>query len=132
MVVDEIHLEGITVFGCAQGSSKVLALVQTVLPDVVILDLNVPGTAGLRTLARLKQAEPEIPVIVLSHYELPPLRQACLEGGAAYFFGKTASFDRVCETLKRMTQTEKRRGRPAAGRAGRTGTIAARRPAKSI
>jgi DNA-binding NarL/FixJ family response regulator len=105
------ELEGIIVFGCAQDSSKVLMLVQTVHPDVVILDLHVPGTIGLQTLISLKQAEPATTVIVLSHYELPPLRKACLDRGASYFFEKTAAFAGLKEMLTSLLESKQARCR---------------------
>jgi DNA-binding NarL/FixJ family response regulator len=97
-------LEGITIFGCAQEPAKVLALVEEVQPDVVILDLHAPGPAGLMTLRQLKHLQPAPVVIVLSHYELPPLREACLSAGADYFLEKTRSFERLREVLAGLVQ----------------------------
>jgi two-component system, NarL family, response regulator DevR len=93
------EMDCISVFGCVQESSKVLALVEAVQPDVVLLDLNAPGTGGLKMLVGVKQGCPQATVIVLSQYDLLPVRQACLNAGADYFFEKTAAFDRLREVL---------------------------------
>ena len=92
-------LDGIAIFGCAQEPAKVLALVETVHPDVVILDLQVPGPIGLKTLKKLKHLQPAPVVIVLSHYELSPLQEACQEAGADYFMEKTGAFARLREII---------------------------------
>lgn len=98
-------LEGIAVFGCAQEAAKVVALVETVHPDVVLLDLHAPITSDLQTLRQIKHLPGAPIVIVLSHYDLPPLRKACLNAGADYFLEKTAAFERLREVLVGLTPT---------------------------
>ena len=98
------EVEGLAIFGCAQEPAKVLALVEMVQPDVVILDLHVPGPTGLRTLKQLKLLQPAPTVVVLSHYELPPLRRACRSAGADYFLEKTESFGRFPELLTSLME----------------------------
>jgi DNA-binding NarL/FixJ family response regulator len=104
------ELEGIAVFGCAQEPAKVVALVETVHPDVVLLDLHAPVTIGLQTLRQLKHLPGAPVVIVLSHYALPPLRDACLRNGADYFLEKTSAFERLREVLDGLAQTGNRAG----------------------
>ena len=104
-------LEGIAIFGCAQEPAKVVALVERVHPDVVILDLEVPGPVGLRTLRQLKHVRISPVVIVLSHYTLPVLREVCLSAGADCFLEKTGAFERLRELLTGLAQAA-----PGAGR----------------
>ena len=92
-------MDGIAIFGCAQEPAKVVALVESVQPDVVILDLNIPGPIGLKTLRTIKSLIPTPVVIVLSHYEIPPLREACNDAGADYFLEKTDAPQRLREVL---------------------------------
>ena len=83
------EFEGFSVFGCAQNSSKVLALVRTVRPDVVILDLKMAGPVGLKTLKQIKRL-PHCPVVlVLSDYDMPSVRQAVMAAGADHYLVKT-------------------------------------------
>ncbi len=98
-------LEGIAVCSCVQEPAKVVALVETMQPDVVLLDLHAPGTSGTQTLRQLKQPPCAPVVIVLSHYALPPLREACLSAGADYFFEKTAELEHLRGVLNGLAQT---------------------------
>jgi DNA-binding NarL/FixJ family response regulator len=102
------EFDGVSVLGCVQEPAKVLALVQTAQPDVVILDLQTePGTA-LQTLKQIKHPRAPV-VIVLSDYDLPPLRQAALAAGADHFFIKATESGRlqkVLQTLVRKSQKE--------------------------
>jgi DNA-binding NarL/FixJ family response regulator len=103
------EFDGVSVVGCVQEPAKVLALVQTAQPDVVILDLQTePGTT-LQTLKQIKRPSAPV-VIVLSDYDLPPLRQAALAAGADHFLIKATESGRlqkVLQTLVRKSRNEK-------------------------
>ena len=83
------ELEGISVFGCAQKPAKVLALVRTVHPDVVILDLKIAGPIGLKTLKQIKRLPHPPVVIVLSDYDMPPVHRSAIAAGADHSLIKT-------------------------------------------
>ena len=59
---------------------------------------------GLKTLRQLKRLRPTPVVIVLSHYELPPLREACLSAGADCFLEKTGAFECLRELLTSLAE----------------------------
>ena len=103
------EFDGVSVLGCVQEPAKVLALVQTAQPDVVILDLQTePGTT-LQTLKQIKLPSAPV-VIVLSDYDLPPLRQAALAAGADHFLIKATESGRLqklLQTLVRKSRNEK-------------------------
>ncbi len=103
------EFEGVSVLGCVQEPAKVLALVQTAQPDVVILDLQTePGTA-LQTLKQIKRPRAPV-VIVLSDYDLPPLRRAALAAGADHYLLKATECGRlqkVLQSLVRKSQEER-------------------------
>ena len=95
----------------AQEPSRVLALIQTVHPDVVILDLQIAGPVGMKTLAQVKGL-PDAPiVIVLSDRDEAPLRQAAIKAGAEHFLVKT-DIERLQEVLKSLLRQSAARGGP--------------------
>ena len=115
--------EGLTVFGCAQEPAKVLALVQTVHPDVVILDLQMERPIGLKTLKQIKSL-PQAPVmVVLSHYDMPPIRQAAIDAGADHFLIKTTECGRLEEVLHDLQMESV--ARPPIDRAAQIGSTGA-------
>jgi DNA-binding NarL/FixJ family response regulator len=93
------EFEGLSVVGCVQEPAKVLALARKVRPDVVILDLQTEGAAGLKTLKQIKRLPRAPVVIVLSDYDLPPLRQAALAAGADDFLSKATECERLPKVL---------------------------------
>jgi DNA-binding NarL/FixJ family response regulator len=92
--------EGLSVFGCVQAPDKVLALVKAVHPEVVILDLLTEGSASLLTLRRIKGLPTPPVVIVLAHFDLPPLRDAAIAAGADHFLLKATECGRLQELLR--------------------------------
>ncbi len=83
------EIEGLCVFGCVQEPSRVLALIQTTNPDLVILDLQIAGPIGMKTLRQIKKLPDAPPVIVLSDRDEAPLRQAAIAAGAEHYLIKT-------------------------------------------
>src|SRR5689334_16916054 len=60
-----LHAEGYDVHGAADGRAAVLAAIDY-RPDLVLLDLNLPGMDGWTTFTRLESVRPLLPVIVLT------------------------------------------------------------------
>jgi DNA-binding NarL/FixJ family response regulator len=75
----------IEVVGEAHSGEKVLPLVAQTGPDVVLLDVRLPGMDGLAVLERLQEQHPRIAVVMLSGIDDPALVRGALERGAAAF-----------------------------------------------
>ncbi|MBV9160927.1 MAG: response regulator transcription factor [Pseudonocardiales bacterium] len=75
----------------AQGSdgTEALALVTEHRPDVVLVDVEMPGPGARATVSRLRQERPDTRVIVLTMHDKPELVRELLEQGAAAFLVKT-------------------------------------------
>ncbi|MDQ4010808.1 MAG: response regulator transcription factor [Actinomycetota bacterium] len=60
--------EDMEVVGEASGGEQALALVAAMHPDIVLLDLVLPGLSGLETARRLRDTHPEVKVVVLTSF----------------------------------------------------------------
>lgn len=77
------------VVGEADNGVKVLSLVEDTRPDLVLLDLTMPGLGGLDVLRALKQVSPESRVLILTmHDDASYLRQALSLGAVGYVLKK--------------------------------------------
>lgn len=101
--------EGLSVFGCAQDPGRVLTLVRRLNPDVVLLDLHMEERAGLRILKQIKSLPQPPLVVVLSHCDLPPIREAALAAGADYFFLKATECGRLQEVFGNLLRQRETR-----------------------
>jgi DNA-binding NarL/FixJ family response regulator len=85
-------LEGVTVVAEAGNGSDVLALARKHCPDVVLLDISMPGLGGLEASAQLKQDLPEVRVVMLSmHANEEYVLQALRAGAAGYMLKDSAT-----------------------------------------
>ncbi|HYU70234.1 MAG TPA: response regulator transcription factor [Burkholderiales bacterium] len=85
-------LEGVTVVAEAGNGSEVLELARKHRPDVVLLDISMPGLGGLEASAQLKQQLPEVRVVMLSmHANEEYVLQALRAGAAGYMLKDSAT-----------------------------------------
>jgi DNA-binding NarL/FixJ family response regulator len=77
--------DDMSVVGEADSGEKVLPLVAQTGPDVVLLDVRMPGLDGLAVLAQIRERYPKVAVVMLSALDDPALVRAALERGAAAF-----------------------------------------------
>lgn len=77
---------------CDEASSgeEAYALLQKRQPDLVILDLSMPGQGGLATLRRVKQRWPLLPVLVFSMHDGLPFALQALRAGANGYVTKSS------------------------------------------
>jgi DNA-binding NarL/FixJ family response regulator len=69
--------------------------IRTHRPDIVILDLRMPGGGGLDVLKRLSRFKTKPLVIVLTNFPFPQYRKRCLDLGADFFLDKSTEFDKI-------------------------------------
>lgn len=79
----------------APGGKAALEIAATESPDIVLLDMKIPGMDGLEILRRLKEANSDIKVIMMTAYgELAMIREAT-ELGALMHFTKPFDIDEL-------------------------------------
>jgi DNA-binding NarL/FixJ family response regulator len=62
--------------------------IESVLPDLILIDIKLPGNNALELIRKIETAHPEIIVILLASYDLPEYREAANRHGADYFMVK--------------------------------------------
>jgi CheY-like chemotaxis protein len=72
-----------------------LQLIKDFLPDIVLLDINIPGGSGLGILNYIKTHYPTIVVIMVTNQGGDYYRNVCRKLGADYFVDKSSEFERV-------------------------------------
>ena len=102
-----LDLPEIVVVGQAQDASGSLAAIRQTRPDVVILDIRMPGGNGIEVLRRLKKMNPAPRVIMLTNFAYAQYRRKCKEAGADFFLDKSTEFDQIPQTLEHMLQDKR-------------------------
>lgn len=86
----------------AANGKEALSVFREQRPGLVILDLNLPGIGGLEVIARLKIADPNARVLVLSMHDDEIHVTRALQVGAAGYVSKNAPPDEILEAIRRV------------------------------
>ena len=105
MLSDITELENISQ---AEDVPEAISSFQKLDPEVVILDIRMPGGSGIDVLREIKKGNQPPLVIVLTNYPYPQYRRKYIEAGADFFFNKSTEFEKVTEVLKQLKQNQPR------------------------
>ena len=86
----------------AANGRDALALARAERPDLVILDLNLPGLGGLELIRRLMQEEKAARILVFSMHAEPLYAVRALEAGATGYLSKNVAPDELLAAVKRV------------------------------
>ncbi len=80
--------DGVTVAGEAGDGAEAVELARRVRPDVVLMDIRMPGIDGIEATRRITAAEPGVRVLVLTTFDLDEYAFGALQAGASGFLLK--------------------------------------------
>lgn len=83
----------------AVDGEEALQKVETLHPNLIFMDIKLPGENGLELTRKIKTSHPEIMIIILTSYDLPEYREAANRYKANYFFTKGPSATKTIFTL---------------------------------
>jgi DNA-binding NarL/FixJ family response regulator len=98
----------IEVIGEASDGIQALSTVEASLPDVVLIDVIMPKKDGIEATREIKDAFPNVGVVVLTGHDEQQFVFDALKAGASGYLLKTAELDEVVETVKAVAQGEGR------------------------
>src|ERR1700712_2625043 len=93
MVRDLLQTAGITVIAEAASGREAVELSLHYRPDVVVMDLVMPGVDGLTATRRLTEVAPEVKVVILTSSDDDEVGIATLRAGASGFLRKDVGID---------------------------------------
>jgi len=94
------RVPGVTVVGEAGDVQTALAAVAAEQPDVLVLDLNMPGESALAALPGLVDSAPDVAVVVLTMEQDPALARLALDRGARGYVLKQAAEEELVEAIR--------------------------------
>jgi DNA-binding NarL/FixJ family response regulator len=93
--------------GQAEDVATAISAIGRLRPDVVILDIRMPGGSGIDVLRQIKRDGIGPMVIILTNYPYPGYRQRCLQAGADFFLDKSVEFDQIPALVERFKQSSR-------------------------
>jgi two-component system response regulator CpxR len=93
----------------AYDGESALSLIREDEPEVMILDLKMPGIDGIEVLRRVKQTNPDVEVIILTGHGSEADREACMKLGAFAYLQKPVDIDLLSSRLKEANEKIQRK-----------------------
>ncbi|MGQ9612178.1 response regulator transcription factor [Chloroflexus sp.] len=100
------HQPDMILVGEADGGDKVSSLVTTLNPDVLVIDLRMPGLDGLGVLREVQSLTPVPSCLVLSSYNEPNYVIAAIEAGARGFLLKHSAYTTILDAIRAIARGE--------------------------
>ena len=97
---------GFDVVGEASDGEEAIAAAARLEPDLILLDLSMPGLDGLSALPRLREAAPKCEVVVLTASGTEENLLGAIRGGAAGYLLKSEPPERIVDFLRGVAQGE--------------------------
>jgi DNA-binding NarL/FixJ family response regulator len=91
---------GIDVVGSASSGLEALALLEKITPDVILMDLRMPGMSGLDTIRTINSRQDPPRIIVLTSYDTDEDIYQCVGAGAHGYVLKDTPQDRLLEAIQ--------------------------------
>lgn len=96
------QLEGVEVVGRALDVPGAAESIIELIPDVVVLDLKMPGGSGFDVLREVKRERPSVRVVVLTNHAGAEYRERCITLGADFFISKTEKLSVLSDIVSRL------------------------------
>jgi len=95
---------GIKVVGEAADGLEAIQKVETLHPDVVVMDIAMPGMDGLEATVRIKEQHPETHVLVLTQYDEQQFIMPLLRAGASGYVLKRSGGKEILRAIRKVVQ----------------------------
>jgi DNA-binding NarL/FixJ family response regulator len=93
---------GMEVVGEAVDGKEAIEMARNLAPDVVVMDISMPGMNGIEAMRHVIKDSPKVKVIMLSMYSSAPLVQSVLAAGATGYVLKGSDFAELAEAIRRV------------------------------
>jgi len=93
-------IDGLQVVGEGDSGEAALKLARELKPDVVLMDVKMPGIGGLEATRKLLRSHPDIKVVAVTVCEQDPFPTRLLQAGAAGYLTKGAGLDEMVQAIR--------------------------------
>ncbi|MGH1411226.1 MAG: UvrY/SirA/GacA family response regulator transcription factor [Aeromonas sp.] len=93
-------VRGIKVVGEAQSGETAVAFCRQHHPDVILMDMNMPGIGGLEATRKILRIRPDVRIIVLTIHSENPFPTKVMQAGAAGYLTKGAGPDEMIQAIR--------------------------------
>ncbi|OLE70880.1 MAG: hypothetical protein AUG74_07090 [Bacteroidetes bacterium 13_1_20CM_4_60_6] len=96
------ELAEVEIVGQAENPLVAVSAIQELRPDLVILDISMPGGSGINALQTLKKTTPAPLIMMLTNFSYSQYRKRCKTAGADFFLDKSNEFEEAIAILNQL------------------------------
>ncbi len=100
-------VSGIKVVGEAKSGEEALKLARELKPQVILMDVKMPGIGGLEATRKLLRSDPDVKVIAVTVYGEEPFPTRLLQAGAVGYITKGSSLDEMVQAIRNVHAGQK-------------------------
>ena len=100
-------VSGIKVVGEAKSGEEALKLARELKPQVILMDVKMPGIGGLEATRKVLRADPDVKVIAVTVYGEEPFPTRLLQAGAVGYITKGSSLDEMVQAIRTVHTGQK-------------------------
>ena len=97
----------VEIIALLKNGKDALKAFKFIKPDLVILDIKMPGLNGLEVLKEIRKEDKNVKIIILTLYASDYYRQLAMQSGANYFFSKVDDFEKIAVVVEELKLNEK-------------------------
>jgi len=94
--------QDLVICGEAQEAEKALGAISKLKPDLVLVDISLPGKSGLELIKDIKARHPQLPILVLSMHDERVYAERALRAGAAGYVMKAEATEKVIGAIRKV------------------------------
>ncbi|MGM0656206.1 MAG: response regulator, partial [Thermodesulfobacteriota bacterium] len=100
--------QGIHVSGQASNGWEAVERVRDLIPDIVLMDVSMPGLSGVEATRIIKTERPEVSIIGLSMYDDDQIVQKMQQAGAEEVMSKSVSSNKLMQTIYKIARCDQK------------------------
>ncbi|MFQ5643320.1 MAG: response regulator [Thiogranum sp.] len=97
----------LSVVGEASSGEEAVRLARSLKPDVVLMDVHIPGIGGLEATRRILRHEPDIRILIVTPQTDEAFPVQLLEAGAAGYLTKSCGVEEIADAVQTVTRGER-------------------------
>ncbi len=100
------HEDDIEVVGQAENGQQAVQLAESLQPDIVVMDVRMPGMSGIEATRQIRKAQPHVQVLVLTAYDDDQYVFSLLQEGASGYLLKAAPASELVRSIRQVRAGE--------------------------